>query len=185
MAEIPTFGLLETPVGYLQVTVSDHGVCRLDFGGRTPSRAQTWFQAHFGRLPQPGSHPVLAQAIESLDGYFTRQFRVLPVALDLRGTRFQRRVWSELLRIPYGRTTTYGKVARALGQPGAAQAVGRAVGANPIPVIVPCHRVVGADGSLTGFAGGLEVKSQLLELEGTLEPGTQRLQQAPQPIGIG
>ena len=185
MAEVPIFGLLETSVGPLRVTVTDDGVCRLDFGAHIRPNVQTWFQSHFGRLPQPGSHPVLAQALESLDGYFARQLRVLPVPLDLRGTRFQTRVWTELLRIPYGRTTTYGGLARTVGQPGAAQAVGRALGANPVPVIVPCHRVLGSDGSLTGFAGGLEVKSQLLELEGTLGLRTQRLPQVPLPIGVG
>ncbi|MFN3763308.1 MAG: methylated-DNA--[protein]-cysteine S-methyltransferase, partial [Anaerolineae bacterium] len=88
--------------------------------------------------------------------------------LDLRGTPFQRRVWEELRRVPYGQTVAYGELARRVGRPGAARAVGRAVGANPVPIIVPCHRVVGADGSLVGYGGGLEIKAALLRLEGVL-----------------
>ncbi|HEY0513475.1 MAG TPA: MGMT family protein, partial [Thermoanaerobaculia bacterium] len=86
------------------------------------------------------------------------------------GTPFERSVWDELRRIPFGETRSYGEIAQAIGRPGAARAVGRANGANPIPIVVPCHRVIGSDGSLTGFGGGLEAKSRLLEIEGRRLP---------------
>ena len=91
--------------------------------------------------------------------------------LDLRGTAFQLRVWNELLKIPYGSTVSYGEVARRIGNPRAGQAVGAAVGRNPVPIVVPCHRVIGQDGSLVGFAGGLATKEKLLELEGWVREG--------------
>lgn len=100
-----------------------------------------------------------------LDCYFNGSRPDYVPPLKLQGTAFQQRVWSELLAIPYGRTTTYGEIARRIGCR-SAQAVGQAVGRNPIAVVVPCHRVVGADGTLTGYAYGLELKRRLLELEG-------------------
>ena len=102
-----------------------------------------------------------------LDLYFKGQLTAFDLALDLRGTPFQKQVWQHLTAIPYGRTTTYGDLARDIGNPKAVRAVGLANGKNPVPIIVPCHRVVGKDGSLTGFGGGLAVKQFLLDLERT------------------
>ena len=90
-------------------------------------------------------------------------------ALEFIGTAFQKKVWEQLLQIPYGSTVTYGQLAKALGKPKAARAIGGAVGSNPISLVVPCHRVIGTDGSLTGYAGGLERKTALLKLEGALK----------------
>ncbi len=101
-------------------------------------------------------------------GSAPRRPGAFPLPLDLRGTPFQQQVWRELRKVPYGQTVSYGELARRVGRPGAVRAVGQAVGANPIPIIVPCHRVVGADGSLVGYGGGLEIKSALLRLEGAL-----------------
>ena len=103
---------------------------------------------------------------EQLDAYWTGRLRAFDVPLAVQGTPFQQRVWSALRTIPYGTTWSYGRLAAALGQPGAARAVGLANGRNPISVVVPCHRVVGASGSLTGYSGGLEAKRFLLDLEG-------------------
>jgi len=103
---------------------------------------------------------------EELDAYFAGELRLFTVPLDLRGTPFQRRVWDVLNTIPWGQTLSYGEVAARLGRPRAARAVGRAVGTNPVAVVVPCHRVIGSDGSLTGYAGGLDKKKALLRLEG-------------------
>jgi methylated-DNA-[protein]-cysteine S-methyltransferase len=98
--------------------------------------------------------------------YFSRVRRTFDLSLDVRGTAFQRAVWDAVARIPYGETASYGEIARRVGKPGAARAVGAAVGANPLPIIIPCHRVIGADGSLTGYGSGLDAKERLLRLEG-------------------
>ena len=117
---------------------------------------------------------VVQQASESLRTqlaeYFAGQRREFELSLDPQGTEFQRRVWTELQRIPYGTTISYGELARRLGDPKAVRAVGRANGLNPIWIVIPCHRVVGADGSLTGYGAGIEVKRRLLELEGAIAP---------------
>ena len=106
-------------------------------------------------------------AVEQLDAYFAGELQEFDLPLQLSGTEFQRRVWNALRTIPYGETRTYGEIAEQIGSPTAFRAVGLANGHNPIAVIVPCHRVIGANGSLTGFGGGLERKSALLELERT------------------
>jgi methylated-DNA-[protein]-cysteine S-methyltransferase len=108
---------------------------------------------------------AFAAVREQLAEYFAGCRAVFDVPLEMRGNSFERRVWSALLEIPYGESTSYGEVARRIGLPSAARAVGRANGRNPIAVIVPCHRVIGADGSLTGYGGGLERKRFLLDLE--------------------
>ncbi len=107
-----------------------------------------------------------ARAAEQLDEYFAGRRQCFDLELAPRGTAFQLRVWQALAEIPYGETVSYAEIAERLGRPGAARAVGRANGTNPIPVVVPCHRVIGADGSLTGYGGGLPIKQALLELEG-------------------
>jgi methylated-DNA-[protein]-cysteine S-methyltransferase len=108
---------------------------------------------------------------EQLAEYFRGGRRAFDLVLAPRGTPFEQRVWAVLVDIPYGGVTSYGELARKLGDPGAVRAVGRANGANPIPIVIPCHRVIGADGSLVGYGGGLDVKRKLLELEGVLLPG--------------
>ncbi len=118
--------------------------------------------------PTPGAVPdaVLERTAAQLGEYFAGERTSFDIPLRAAGTPFEQRVWDELRAIPYGETTSYGEIAVRVGEPGAARAVGRANGRNPIPVIVPCHRVIGADGSLTGFGGGLECKRALLDLEG-------------------
>ena len=110
--------------------------------------------------------PVIGPALEQLSEYFAGQRQTFDVPFTLHGTDTQKRVWQLLMDIPFGELTTYGQIAQQLGKPGMAQAVGGAVGHNPISIIVPCHRVMGADGGLVGYAGGLERKRMLLELEG-------------------
>src|ERR1700683_1902661 len=111
------------------------------------------------------SNPVLRQAIEQLRAYFAGQLRDLGLSLDMQGTEFQRRVWLELRNIPYGETRSYSFVANIIGAPKAVRAVGAANGRNPIPIVVPCHRVIGAGGALVGYGGGLPLKRFLLDLE--------------------
>ena len=127
---------------------------------------QRHFAAHLDPHSEAGALPVFDEAARWLDLYFRGRAPGFTPPLDLRGTPFQRRVWRALLDIGYGQTATYGDIARALNlAPGAARAVGGAVGRNPVSLIVPCHRVVGADGRLTGYAGGVDKKRRLLRLE--------------------
>lgn len=132
-----------------------------------------WFHAPRHALPghleaSEGDNAVLDETRAQLDDYFANRRRSFDLPLRPIGTPFQREVWTMLGRIPYGETWSYGDVAQRLGKPAAVRAVGAANGRNPIPIVVPCHRVIGADGSLTGFGGGLSIKRYLLELEGSL-----------------
>jgi methylated-DNA-[protein]-cysteine S-methyltransferase len=147
------------------------------------SDGEALIRASFAASPQtppPGwplewmrdpSDPILAEAVKQLNEYFAREREVFSIPLRPAGTPFQLRVWKALEEIPYGHTRTYLDIARALGQPAAVRAVGAANGRNPLPIFVPCHRVIGSNGSLTGYGGGLEVKLELLRLEGVLLPG--------------
>ncbi|HXM40955.1 MAG TPA: methylated-DNA--[protein]-cysteine S-methyltransferase [Bryobacteraceae bacterium] len=111
------------------------------------------------------SNPLLRQAIEQLRAYFAGELRDFDLTLDMQGTEFQKRVWRELRNIPYGETRSYSFVATTIGAPKAVRAVGSANGRNPVPIVVPCHRVIGAGGSLVGYGGGLPLKRFLLDLE--------------------
>jgi O-6-methylguanine DNA methyltransferase len=119
-----------------------------------------------GANDDAGAREVLDTAAAQLDAYFAGTLRAFDLPLHFEGTPFQRQVWGALQDIPFGATVSYGELASRVGRPGAARAVGRAVGQNPLAIIVPCHRVVGADGTLTGYGGGLEAKAALLSLEG-------------------
>lgn len=150
---------IDTPLGPLTLAATARGL------------AGAWFDAqahHPGLLQAPhvATHRWLAQATRELAEYFAGERRQFDVPLDPQGTGFQRSVWQALQRIGCGQLHTYGAIAAELGQPTASRAVGAAVGRNPVSVIVPCHRVVGRDGSLTGYAGGLARKQALLALEG-------------------
>lgn len=137
--------------------VSREGLRRIEFGP-LPDHAHT--------DPPDEWTPTLVEAVRQVREYLARERTTFDLPLDLHAaTDFQRSVYGELARVPHGRLTTYGGLARALGRPGAAQAVGQAVGANPVPIVIPCHRVVAADGKLGGFSGGLPVKVALLDLE--------------------
>ena len=157
---------LGTPIGKLLVVASSKGICRICFPSESADDRAAWFHRHFSMSPQQGVEGLLAEVTEQLIRYFEGQGGTFDLPLDLRGTPFQIRVWRQLLEIPYGVTVSYGDIARAVGNPRASQAVGAAVGKNPVPIVVPCHRVIGHDGSLVGFGGGLPTKEKLLELEG-------------------
>ncbi len=149
-----------TPVGELTLVASDQGL-----------RAVLWPKlsaARAGIQPRPyrnPDHPILKRTAAQLDEYFAGSRTAFDIPLDLQGTRFQLAAWRSLADIPYGTTTSYGRQAAALGIPKAARAVGAANGANPVCIVLPCHRVIGANGSLTGFGGGLPVKQWLLDHE--------------------
>ena len=122
-------------------------------------------RVRLGALAEKADHPVLLETERQLGEYFAGERRTFDVPLSFAGTDFQKRVWAALLAIPFGETRSYGEIAQQLGAPGASRAVGAANGRNPISIIAPCHRVVGSNGKLTGFAGGLDAKAFLLALE--------------------
>jgi methylated-DNA-[protein]-cysteine S-methyltransferase len=161
-----------SPCGPLFCVVGERGeVIRIEFETGRDSQKVT------RRLEAAGLDVVedaerTAEVRRQLEEYFAGRRRAFDLELAPIGTAFEKQVWDALRGIPFGETRSYGEIARAIGRPGAARAVGRANGANPIPIVVPCHRVIGSDGSLTGFGGGLEAKSLLLEVEGI---GTARL----------
>jgi len=150
---------VDTPLGPVLLARTEAGLAGAWFEGQ---------KAHPGPIDAPArdGDPLLRDAARQLDEYFAGRRQHFDLPLDLRGTDFQRRVWQALLHIESGSTTSYGEIANGLGSPRAVRAVGAAVGRNPVSVIVPCHRVLGGDGSLTGYAGGLHRKSALLKLEG-------------------
>jgi methylated-DNA-[protein]-cysteine S-methyltransferase len=143
---------IDCPVGRLLLSGEPGCLRVLSFGGQPK---ETWRED-----PTP-----FQQAIEQLRAYFEGELHEFSVALDPEGTPFQTRVWRELERIPYGETISYGQLAERIGNPKASRAVGLANGSNPIPIIVPCHRVIGSNGKLTGYGGGLPIKEKLLALE--------------------
>ena len=157
---------LKTQIGTLEIVGSSSGLCQISFPSRPSECRSIWFERYFSQLPEKRKTPILNQALEQLREYFEGQRQCFQLQLDLKGTPFQIRVWEQLLNISYGCTVSYGEIASRINKSQASQAVGAAVGNNPIPIVVPCHRVLGHDGSLVGFSGGLPVKERLLKLEG-------------------
>ena len=159
------YELSDTPLGTLLLAKTDRGLCRIEYDPE-PDRGVERLARMFGRrvLRTPGA---LDDARRQLDEYFDGRRRLFELDLDLglATTPFSRRVLDELARVPYGEVTTYGTLAAQAGKPRAARAVGTVMNRNPIPIVLPCHRVVGASGSLVGYGGGLERKQTLLELE--------------------
>ena len=151
---------MTSPIGPLKLVASDRGLAGILWENDNPRRVR------LTELVERVEHPVLVRAEKELSEYFTGMRSVFTVPLDMRGTSFQRQVWEALLDIPFGETRTYGQLANQLGNPKATRAVGAANGRNPIAILVPCHRVIGYSGKLTGFAGGLNAKAHLLRLEG-------------------
>ncbi|MBK9020583.1 MAG: methylated-DNA--[protein]-cysteine S-methyltransferase [Sulfuritalea sp.] len=151
-----------SPLGELLLAASDRGITDVHVraGKYVPAIPRDWVEA-----PR---NPMLLELQRELDAYFAGDLRQFRVALDPQGTEFQKRAWAALAAIPYGETRTYGQQAVAIGRPQAARAVGAANGRNPIGIVVPCHRVIGADGAMTGYAGGVDCKVFLLKLEGAL-----------------
>ena len=149
-----------TPIGRLLLARDNRGLRRISFPGE---RQFSGVAADWERAEEP-----FRDAIAQLDLYFAGQLRRFDLDIAPEGTPFQRDVWAALVEIPYGRTVSYSELARRVGRPAATRAVGAANGRNPLPIVVPCHRVVGADGSLTGFGGGLAIKRRLLDLEAGL-----------------
>ena len=173
-----TFTTMRSPIGTLRLYAAAEQLVGVYLPGRANRDA---LRRHCPPEASPGCRParsgpsrltgVLDRAVAQLAEYFAGQRREFSLGLALRGTSFQRLVWESLQRIPYGETCGYGELARALGRPAASRAVGAANGRNPLSIIVPCHRLIGADGGLTGYAGGLAAKRWLLDLERAGKPG--------------
>jgi methylated-DNA-[protein]-cysteine S-methyltransferase len=170
MAEAKTvfYTVVQSPVGPLLIAATERGLRCVQF--------------HRGKLPPPATGEVWVESsehlrpyVQQIDSYFRGELREFACRLDLVGTSFQKECWQALLRIPYGETRTYADIAQAIGRPRAFRAVGQANHDNPIAIIVPCHRVLGANGTLTGYGGGLGTKEKLLRLEGA----TFRLAHSP------
>jgi len=147
------YRFVDTPIGALLIAGDGKSIVETCFAGAKPKAE--WIRDDDG----------LAEAADQLRGYFAGTRSAFDLPLAPRGTPFQQAVWQELLAIPYGATSTYSTIAERIGKPAAVRAVGAANGANPIPIVIPCHRVIGANGSMTGFGGGIDVKRQLLALE--------------------
>lgn len=151
---------MDSPVGRLTLIGSDKGLAAILWENDDPGRVRAKAEV------ESNDHPVLLETEQQLNEYFEGKRNTFSLRLDPIGTDFQKAVWGALLTIPYGETRSYTQIANQLGNPKAVRAVGAANGRNPISIIVPCHRVIGASGALTGFAGGLEAKACLLSLEG-------------------
>jgi methylated-DNA-[protein]-cysteine S-methyltransferase len=153
------FKIVSSRVGLLKLVANDLALVAILWENDDPKRVR------LGSLVEDVDHPILCLAEQQLGEYFAGARKSFDLPLDFAGTPFQKKVWSELLNIPFGQTRTYGQIANAIGKPRAFRAVGAANGKNPISIVAPCHRVIGKDGSLTGLAGGLEAKECLLGIE--------------------
>jgi len=152
--------VMDSPVGPLTLVATDRGLSAILWKNDRQGRVRLNIEA------EDNAHPVLVEAERQLGEYFAGRRKTFSIRLDVEGTAFQRQVWNALLTIPFGETRTYGEIAKQIGHPAAVRAVGAANGRNPLSIVAPCHRVIGATGKLTGFAGGLETKAHLLALEG-------------------
>jgi methylated-DNA-[protein]-cysteine S-methyltransferase len=154
-----SYTTMPSPVGELKLVASDKGLTAILWENDDPNRIR------LGAMERADSHPVLQETVRQLQQYFAGTLKQFSVPLDFVGTEFQKKVWAALLTIPFGETRSYADIATQVGSPKAVRAVGAANGKNPISIIAPCHRVIGSNGQLTGFAGGLEAKACLLGIE--------------------
>jgi methylated-DNA-[protein]-cysteine S-methyltransferase len=150
---------MKSPVGELKLIASDKGLAAILWEKDDPKRVR------IGPLLQDKNHPILREVERQLKDYFAGKLKRFSIPLDSKGTEFQKKVWEALVTIPFGETRSYAQIAKQIGHPKAVRAVGAANGKNPISIIAPCHRVIGSNGKLTGYAGGLEAKARLLGLE--------------------
>lgn len=162
---------VDTKIGRLMIASTQDGLCSIALPGETEGNfidrlkktcgeCSLWDEDRMGEKSS-----INSKARAELLLYFERKLKQFTVPLDMKGTDFQKKVWQELVRIPYGKTASYGSIAKAVGKPLASRAVGGANNKNPIPIVVPCHRVIGGDGSMVGYGGGLELKKMLLDME--------------------
>jgi O-6-methylguanine DNA methyltransferase len=157
---------IDSPIGPLGLYGTVEGLMAIVFPRHSRVAVEDWLQRVVGEAHIVDDADFHQEATGQLDEYFAGKRRQFELALDVRGTAFQRRVWDAVAAVPYGQTRSYAEIARAVGAPRGMRAVGAANGANPLPLIIPCHRVIGSHGGLHGYGGGLDVKAKLLELEG-------------------
>lgn len=167
------FASLETPHGPVLAAWSEAGVCRLLPPGHGMDELHAWADSHAPGAPLEPSDGAPFDLQQQLDQYFAGERHDFDLPLDLRGTRFQQAVWAAVCTVPYGETRSYADIARAVGRPAAARAVGAANAINPVCLVIPCHRIIGADGTLKGYAGGVLNRRLLLTIE----------QASAQPVG--
>jgi methylated-DNA-[protein]-cysteine S-methyltransferase len=158
-----SYKTMKSPVGRLKLVASQRGLAAILWENDDPKRVR------LAPLVEDKNHPVLLETERQLNDYFAGKLKKFSLRFDFAGTEFQKEVWRALAAIPFGETRSYGDIARQIGRPKAVRAVGAANGRNPISIIVPCHRVIGSNGKLTGFAGGLETKAFLLKTESEKE----------------
>jgi methylated-DNA-[protein]-cysteine S-methyltransferase len=155
------YKVVKSPIGALKLVAANDGLAAVLWENENPRRVP------LNIVGEDANHPILLEAARQLEEYFAGQRKAFELKLDFAGTEFQKKVWQALLTIPFGETRSYAEIARQIGSRTAARAVGAANARNPISIIAPCHRVLGFNGELTGFAGGLEAKAHLLDLEGS------------------
>ncbi|GAA0134583.1 methylated-DNA--[protein]-cysteine S-methyltransferase [Paenibacillus sp. YSY-4.3] len=158
---------MESPIGMLTLCGSGDGLCHIEFGpfADRADFLEKWTYRYYPEAEYVRAAEPLAPALAQLGEYFAGKRHSFDLALDMRGTEFQQKVWKALLEIPYGAAVSYKSIAEKIGQPKAVRAVGGANNKNPLPIVVPCHRVIGSGGALVGYGGGLSIKESLLSLE--------------------
>lgn len=162
------WGSMESPIGKILVGATDKGLCKLDFGFKGEEEFLLWIDKKFCGYHIVRDDNYMEKYILQLSEYFRGKRREFDLSLDLLGTEFQVKVWKQLMNVKYGTTATYKDIAIMINSPKAVRAVGGANNKNPIPIILPCHRIIGSNGSLVGYGGGLDIKRTLLKLEGVL-----------------
>ncbi|TWI56137.1 methylated-DNA--[protein]-cysteine S-methyltransferase [Halalkalibacter nanhaiisediminis] len=162
---------MDSPLGRLTIVATDHGVCHIHFGELKTSIAtlNAWLKKHGRKGELTHCMETIRPIREQLEDYFSGKRATFDLPLDLCGTIFQKKVWNALKNIGYGKTKSYKEIAQEIGAPKAVRAVGGANNKNPIPIIIPCHRVIGSNGNMVGYGGGLDKKEILLSLEGVIQ----------------
>jgi len=163
------YGETDSPIGPLTIVCTPKGICKLEFGSveETFANIQAWAKRHFLKSEMIRDDEQIAPVVRQLQEYFNGERLGFDLPLHLQGTSFQKRVWEALMQIPHGETRTYKEIAQSIGAEKAVRAVGNANNKNPLPIIIPCHRVIGSNGSLVGYGGGVDKKQYLLEIEKT------------------
>lgn len=161
------YAVLGSPVGWVLVAATGRGLCAVEFGD-SPKTLEQALHKQYPTVHLQRDERVLRPVLQQVEAYFDGRRSRFDLPVDVPATKFQKRVWQRLQKIPYGQTCSYSEIARAIGQPKAARAVARACAANPVALVIPCHRVIRRDGSLGGYGGGIERKRALLAHEGVL-----------------
>lgn len=161
-------GPVSTPIGIFGAAFSPLGLGVMSYPGEPLTACQAWLQRWLPHMPVVHQSPWLDELATQLSGYFSGERQTFTIPLDLRGTAFQQEIWRTLQTISYGEVWSYGQLAAAIGRPTASRAVGAANARNPVPILVPCHRLVSSSGTLVGYAGGVVLKQRLLQIEGAL-----------------